>query len=294
MIRSMTGFGRAERAADDYTLAVEARSVNSRHLDIALRLPASLGAFEMDVRRLIQSRLERGRADVIVQLAPRAGRSSHHVRLSVELARTYLDQARALAAGLGVEAGALLTWVLERPGVIQLEELAPPAPEDVRPVLESVLGQALDELVARRTTEGAALAAELRARHADLGREVALITARAPLAASRRALRLRERMRALLGEAAIDEARILAEAAVWASKTDIAEELARLAAHLAEFTLMLDKGGPVGRPFDFLIQELNREVNTIASKSDDLEISQATLAAKGIVEKMREQVQNIE
>jgi uncharacterized protein (TIGR00255 family) len=120
------------------------------------------------------------------------------------------------------------------------------------------------------------------------------MTARAPQAAARRAERLRERVRALAGEAGVDEARLAAEVAVWAQKTDITEELTRLRVHLDELGLMLDKGGPVGRPLDFLIQELNREVNTLAAKADDLELSQAALAARGILEKMREQVQNLE
>src|SRR5437763_692208 len=113
-------------------------------------------------------------------------------------------------------------------------------------------------------------------------------------APARSADRLRERLRALLAETAIDEARIVTEAAIWADKSDVTEELARLRAHLAELTLLLDKGGPVGRPLDFLIQELNREVNTVASKADDLEMSQAALTAKGVLEKIREQVQNLE
>jgi uncharacterized protein (TIGR00255 family) len=110
----------------------------------------------------------------------------------------------------------------------------------------------------------------------------------------RREERLRERLRALLGSPGVDEGRILTEAAVWADKADITEELTRLRAHLAELALVLDKGGAVGRPLDFLLQELGREVNTVASKSDDLELSQAALAGKGVLEKMREQVQNVE
>ncbi|HXG03559.1 MAG TPA: DUF1732 domain-containing protein, partial [Candidatus Binatia bacterium] len=113
-------------------------------------------------------------------------------------------------------------------------------------------------------------------------------------AAARREERLRERVRALVGEAGLDPARLAAEVALWAQKTDVTEEITRLGAHLDELGLLLDKGGPVGRPLDFLIQELNREVNTLAAKADDLELSQAALAAKGILEKMREQVQNLE
>jgi uncharacterized protein (TIGR00255 family) len=161
-------------------------------------------------------------------------------------------------------------------------------------VLADVLGRALDELVTCRTTEGEALAVELRAQHAALRAQVDLITARTPAALARYQERLRERIGALLGEVVRDEGRILTEVAIWAEKTDVREELTRLAAHLEQLALLLDKGGSVGRPLDFLIQELNREVNTIASKADDLELSQSALAAKGIIEKMREQAQNLE
>ena len=120
------------------------------------------------------------------------------------------------------------------------------------------------------------------------------MTGRAPAAVTRREERLRERLRTLLTGTPIDETRILTEAAVWADKGDITEELARLRVHLAEWALVLDKGGPLGRPLEFLLQELGREVNTVASKADDLELSQAALAGKGVLEKMREQVQNLE
>lgn len=294
MIRSMTGFGRGEAADDAFTIAVEARSVNHRHLDIALRLPPSLAPLELDARRLIQSRLERGRLDVAVQMVPAAGRSAQDVRLDVTLARRYVEQARDLARELGLDDAPSLAWLLERPGVVRIEDAAPAEPAAAWPVLERALGQALDALVARRTAEGAALASELRGLVAALEAETAAMASRAPVAAARRGERLRERLRAMLGDVPLDEGRILTEVAVWAQKTDVTEELARLRAHLDEFALMLDKGGPVGRQFDFLIQELNREVNTVSAKADDLELSQAGLAAKAILEKMREQVQNLE
>src|SRR3989442_369726 len=200
-LRSMTGFGRAEVSAGPVAISVEARSLNHRHLDVTLRLPRALADLEMDARRLIQSRLERGRVEIAVQL--------------------------------------------------------------------------------QKLT-------------ADLGAQTDLVEARVPAAVARREARLRERIRALLGEAPIDQARILGEVAIWAEKTDVREELTRLRAHLEQCALVLAGGGAVGRPLDFLIQELNREVNTIASKADDLEVSQAALAAKGLIEKMREQVQNLE
>src|SRR3989442_91383 len=205
------------------------------------------------------------------------------------------EAARALGRATGLGDEVPLAWVLERPGVVvRMEDSETTAGAIAWPALADVLGHALDELVTCRTTEGDALAAELRAQHAALRAQVDLIAARTPAALARYQERLRERIGALLGEVVRDEGRILTEVAIWAEKTDGREELTRLAAHLEQLALLLDKGGSVGRPLDFLIQELNREVNTIASKADDLELSQSALAAKGIIEKMREQAQNLE
>ena len=289
----MTGFGRGEASAGAIAITVEARSVNHRHLDVALRLPRALAAREMDARRLIQSRLERGRVDVTVQVGDVGERSCQQVRIDTALAREYVARARELGTAIGVTGDVTLAWILERPGVVRTEDANVPE-ETLWPVLADALGRALDALVGRRNAEGEALAAELRALHADLAAAVEAIAARAPAATARREERLRERLRALLGAVPIDEGRIAAETAIWADKTDVTEELARLRAHLAQLASTLDKGGAVGRPLDFLLQELFREVNTIAAKADDLEVSQSAIAAKGILEKMREQVQNLE
>ncbi len=293
----MTGFGRAELRGDTLVVTVEARSVNHRHLDVALRLPRALAPLELEARRAIAARLERGRVDVNVQVAAVAEQASQRVVTDTALAREYVARARALAADLGdlsVTGGITLEWLLHRPGVVRVEE--PELADAVVPwpVLEQALGRALDDLIERRTAEGERLAQELRGLHAELAAIVSTMAGRAPIGAARREERLRERLRGMLDGAAIDEARILTEAAVWADKADIAEELTRLRAHLAELGLALDKGGPVGRALDFLLQELGREVNTVASKADDLELSQAALAGKGVLEKMREQVQNLE
>jgi uncharacterized protein (TIGR00255 family) len=294
MVRSMTGFGRAEVSGESIAVTVEARSVNHRHLDVALRLPRTLAALELDARRLVQARLERGRVDVTVQVTPLTGSATQRVQVDAALAREYLSRAQAVAAELGAGDGPGIEWVLERSGVMRLEDAEPVEASAPWPLLERALTQALDELVERRTAEGERLVEALRTLHADLGATVEAMAGRAPASSARREQRLRERLRGLLADTAIDETRILTEAAIWAEKSDVTEELARLRAHLAEFGLALDKGGPVGRALDFLIQELNREVNTVGSKADDLELSQAALAAKGVLEKIREQVQNLE
>jgi uncharacterized protein (TIGR00255 family) len=288
----MTGFGRAEAVGDSVTVTAEARSVNHRHLDIALRLPRALAAFEMDARRLIQSRLERGRVDVAVQLAPAPGQSSQQIAVDAALAAQYVAQARELGRAVGLGGDVTLAWVLERPGVVQ--EAETPTASVGWPVLADVLGRALDDLVSSRATEGDALGTEFHALHAALRAQVDAVAARTPVALARYQERRRERIAALLGEAVVDQARLMTEVAIWAEKTDVREELTRLSAHLDQLQALLDRGGPVGRALDFLIQELNREVNTIGSKADDLELSQAALGAKGIIEKMREQAQNLE
>jgi uncharacterized protein (TIGR00255 family) len=290
----MTGFGRAEASTDLCTISVEARSVNHRHLDVALRLPRALASAEPRVRRVLAQRLERGRIDLTVQLGPGVGGSLPRIVVDEALAREYVERARSLAADIGVTADVSLTWVLERTGVVRLEEAELPEADALWPTLEAALARALDALIEQRATEGAAMGAELRALHAELTSSVDAMTARAPAGAARREERLRERIKALLDGVGVDEGRIVTEVAMWAEKSDVAEELARLRAHLDQLASTLDKGGPMGRSLDFLLQELNREVNTVASKADDLELSQVALTAKGVLEKMREQVQNLE
>jgi uncharacterized protein (TIGR00255 family) len=294
MIRSMTGFGRAEVTGETVAITVEARSVNHRHLDIGLRLPNTWSSLEGDVRRIVQSRVDRGRVDVSVQVSPLPTQSTRTVRVDSALARHYVEQARQLAREIGVGGDVDLGWILGRPGVIELTDAPPADASAVWPLVATALGQALDELVDRRSVEGGALASELRGLGAALTDVLVQMNARAPVAAARREERLRERMGALLAGTSLDEARVATEVAVWATKTDVTEELARLRVHLDELGLMLDKGGSVGRQLDFLIQEMNREVNTVGSKADDLELSQAALGAKGLLEKIREQVQNLE
>ncbi len=294
MIRSMTGYGRAETAGARLGLAVEVKSVNHRHLDVAVKLPRAIASLELDVRRLVQSAVQRGRVDVSVNLVPVEGQSLNPLTLNLAQAREYMAIARQLADETSLVGGATVAWLLDQPGVITRDGEPAITAEEAWPLLEQAVTRALGELVARRETEGQVLCRELLAFHAALTAQVDVISARAPVAVERRSARLRERIEALLGEAPIDETRIATEVAVWAEKTDISEELARLAAHLDQLAHLLGEGGPVGRTLDFLIQEINREVNTVGSKADDLEISQAVIATKSVLEKLREQTQNIE
>jgi len=242
----------------------------------------------------------RGHVDVGVSLSPAEGGSLAPLTVNVAQARAYADAARTLVDELGLGTGRrarwqpAADWVIDQPGVISREAEPSLSPEEAWPLLEAGLGRALAELTARREAEGEALRQELSLLRNALGAHVDVMASRAPAAVARRTARLRERIDALLGQTSVDETRVATEVAVWADKTDISEELARLRAHLEQFALLLTNGGTVGRTLDFLLQEMNREVNTVGSKADDLEISQAVIAAKGTLEKLREQAQNIE
>ena len=294
MIRSMTGYGRAEVSGPRISAAVECRSVNHRHLDISLKLPRALAVYEPDARRLIQAALQRGRVDVSATLTPAGGAGGTTLSVNAAQAREYATAARAVADELRLTATLRVEWLLAQPGVLTRDTEPAVAPEEGWALVAQALEAALADLVARREAEGKALAQELGALHETLEAEMGLVAARVPVAQTRRMTRLRERIQALLGEIPVDEGRLATEVAALAERADITEELARLRVHLGDLRARIDEGGQVGRPLDFLIQEINREVNTVGSKADDLEISQAVIAAKATLEKIREQVQNIE
>ena len=294
MISSMTGYGRAEATGTRTILTVECRSVNHRHLDVSLKLPRVLSGFESDARRLVQAAVQRGRVDVSAALTAAEGTVLNPLTVNVAQAREYAEAARTLADALDLSDGPSLAWVMGQSGVLTREEQTPLSPEEAWSLLEKALSAALAEMVERRETEGAALGQELTSLGSALAAGMETVAQRAPAAVERRAARLRERMQAMLAGAELDPARLATEVAVWADKTDVSEELARLQAHLTQLTTLLAGDDPVGRTLDFLIQEIHREVNTIGSKADDLEISQAVIAAKGTLEKMREQAANLE
>ena len=294
MIRSMTGYGRAEIAGARLSLSVECKSLNHRHLDVALKLPRALSSLELDARRVIQGVVHRGRVEVTVSVAPADGAPASGLAVDMAQARAYVAVARRVGDDLKLGGELQLQWLLEQPGVLSREEQTSLSPEDGWPLLHDALTKALGELRARREAEGAALGHELHVLLATLGEHVGVMVGRGPAALERKQQRLRERVQALLGSQPLDEGRLATEVAMWAEKSDITEEVARLHAHMGEFTRLLDEGGPVGRTLDFLIQEMNREVNTVGAKADDLELSQAAIAAKSTLEKLREQVQNIE
>ena len=294
MTYSMTGYAQAAGASDDLRVAVTARSVNHRFLDLKLRLPAEADAFEPEIRRRIKRKIERGSVRVNVELESAAPAA---VRVDRALAAAYLEAHRSLAEANGIAAAPDLNAVLKLPGVAAVER-SPCGEDALKPLLLRVLDETLDRLNAARIEEGRAIAEDIRARAQAAADEIAALRGKTAAVNELYSQRLQARLGELLADAQIDDHRLLHEAAVMAERTDISEELQRLDAHAAKLLRMLDASSS-GKNIDFLAQEMNREANTMLSKSnplgaDALPITEAGLRLKAEIEKIREQAQNVQ
>lgn len=296
MIQSMTGFGRAAFRVGERSFEIEVRSVNLRHLDARLRLPRALASLEHELRARIQERFQRGKIDCSIATP---GGESPAPRLEVdrEAARAYLRVARALEAEEGVPGTLGSAELLALPGVARLVE-----PEwqsdELRGAVLPALDAALDGLAAMRAAEGEALARELESRLLRLAELADALAGRAGEVAQAVRERLRRRARQLEAEVgAIDEGRLHQELALAADRIDVTEEIVRLRSHVEQFRKALGAGGPgqpAGRRLDFLLQEMAREANTLGAKGADAEAAHAVVELKTELERMREQVQNVE
>lgn len=291
MLRSMTGFGRAVASAGDRTATVEIRSVNHRFLDVAVRLPRSLMGLEDRVRGVVQEHIQRGRVEISVTVEEhRPGDRRVRIDRGLLVAlRAALEEARDV---LRTPEPVSLSHVLGFPDVLQVEE--PPADLDgwwevVRPAL----AEALAGVAAMRAREGQALGADIAARIERLRALRQKVQERAPVVVREAAARLAQRV-AELAPQGVDPQRLAQEVALIADRSDVSEELARITSHLTQLQVLIDADEPAGRKMDFLVQELNREWNTIGAKAGDAQISHWVVEAKAELEKIREQVQNIE
>jgi uncharacterized protein (TIGR00255 family) len=296
MIKSMTAYGRGEVETASYKWVVELKSVNHRFLELALNLPRRLWALEDRFRKLIKSRLSRGRVDMQLSWESLAEKA-----LTLKLDKTLVAEVRGLLEDIrqigSTPESLRLEHFLHFSDLIVAKEQANQdlEMEETWETVSRAVNQALDLLEEMRVTEGAALAADLAGHLADIRREVANISVQAPLLPQLWRERVTARLAELFPEGSpVDEIRLAQEVALMAERRDVAEELARLESHLSQFQQTLEGQGPVGRKQEFLLQEMLREVNTIGSKSGDLSISQAVLEIKGSLERLREQVQNIE
>ena len=289
----MTGYGKAMVAGDDFSVSVDLKTVNNRFLDIHLRVGSELASLEPTIKKRITSRLSRGRVDVSISL-DRTGQMIYE--LNRPLIAGYVNALKQLQEDFDI-GGELDINVLARiPGALQPARNG--IDDRVIEAVEQAVDQALDDLQKMREQEGEALKKELRERCQKIESLVPTIEASAAGLADAYRLRLQKRIGELLNRGGqvveIDPARLAQEVAYLADRSDVSEEMVRLRSHLAQFQEALDAGGEAGKMLDFLLQELNREANTTLSKSTDLSIKEAGLAIKAEVEKLREQVQNVE
>lgn len=293
MVRSMTGFGRAEGSQGELHVTVEARSVNNRFLAVKSRLPSRFAGADAVVEDIVRKFVERGSVDVNVRVTGKA----RHPRLSIDtqLARTYLREIERLVAETHVEGALDLHALLQLPGVVVLEESSDAADDEIG-LLRDAVRQALVALVALRSAEGARLALELRSILDRVRKLLESIGARAPQVPMEAKARLAKRVEKLLSASALtlDATTLEREAALIADRSDVTEELARLSSHIDAFEAALANDGSVGRTLDFVVQEMGRETNTIGSKTQDLALGRDVIALKAELERVREQVQNIE
>ncbi|HEX5832671.1 MAG TPA: YicC/YloC family endoribonuclease [Pyrinomonadaceae bacterium] len=292
-MKSMTGYGKAMVAGDDFSVSVDLKTVNNRFLDIHLRVGAELASLEPGIKKRITSRLTRGRVDVTISLE----RTAQMVyELNRPLIAGYVNALKQLQQDFQI-GGELDINVLARiPGALQPARNG--IDERIVSAVDTAVDQALDELERMREQEGEALKAELRDRVKKIESVVPTIESAAAGLAEAYRLRLQKRIGELLNRGGqvveIDPARLAQEVAYLADRSDVSEEMVRLRSHLTQFQEALDAPGEAGKMLDFLLQELNREANTTLSKSTDLVIKEAGLAIKAEVEKLREQVQNVE
>ena len=291
-MESMTGYGQADGPTSIGILSVEVRSVNHRFCDIALKLPRKLSYLENRVKELVKSQLSRGRIDVSIRLDS-AERNGYRLEPDLELARQYVEALRALKSKLKLKGEISLDMVAQFKDILVPVEEGKEGEafwEEVREILQ----RSLDVLKEMRRREGAGLVRDLRERLRYIGNLAGKINNRAPSVLEEYRQRLEQRVRVMLSGTDLDPVRLSQEVAFFAERSDITEETVRLRSHLAQFEEMLDSKEPAGRKLDFLVQEIHREVNTVSSKANDVMISQAVVEIKGELEKIREQIQNIE
>ena len=292
MVKSMTGYGRAEETAAGCAITVELRSVNNRYLDCGVRIPRLYLFAEEGVKARVKESISRGKVDVFVTLDS-AGADRVRVSVNKPAADGYYTALKQLAEDYGLAEDISVSVLAHFPEVL----LAQREEEDVEQMAQaicSVLDRALADFDAMRTREGEKLQADILNRAAAIEAKVALVEARSPQTAAEYRARLEARMSEVLSNVQLDPARILTEAAIFADKVAVDEETVRLRSHIGQLRELLAQGGAVGRKLDFLIQEFNREANTIGSKCSDLEISRLVVDMKAEIEKIREQVQNLE
>lgn len=292
LIKSMTGYGRAVKTLLGREFTVELRAVNNRYLDCTVKLPRSLTFAEEGVKQRVKAAVARGKVDVLISVGAAAGEPVQ-VSLNRPVLEGYLQAMNAMVQEYGVHNDISAAALARLPEVFLVEK-----PKEDEDELLSALLQVMDEALAAfnamRAAEGAAMEADLQSRGQTILNLVAQVEAGSPQTVADYRARLEAKMQEVLERTAIDESRILQEAAMFADKVAVDEETVRLRSHLSQMQAMLSGGGAIGRKLDFLLQEMNREANTIGSKCTDLALARVVVEIKAELEKIREQAQNIE
>lgn len=292
MIKSMTGFGRGHNVLNGRDITVEIRAVNHRYYEFSCRIPRSMGFAEEKLKSLLQGKISRGKAEVSV-LVSNTSISDEKITLNTEVIRSYIEAMHEAGGQFGLENDISESDILRIPDaftVVKTDVDEEQLWEDVRVTAE----QALERFISMRETEGERMKADILSRLDRIEKWVGFVEERSPLVVEDYRKRLYDRMCEVLKGKDIDENRILLEAGIFSEKTAVDEETVRLRSHINQFRTMLESAEPVGRKLDFLVQEMNRETNTIGSKVQDIEVTRVVVDQKSEIEKIREQIQNIE
>ena len=292
MIKSMTGYGRAQGSFSGGDITVEVKSVNNRYLDCNVKLPRVYSFLEDAVKQAVQKTISRGKVDVFITISA-AGADNVSITLNRPVLEGYLSAMQQIVADYGVRDD-ISANALARLSDVFLVEKKEQDEDEVRSAILSVVQQALSAFDEMRTVEGGALKKDLINKAEGILELVALVEARSPVTVEAYRQRLTAKMQEVLESTQIDEARIVQEAAIYADKVAVDEETVRLRSHVSQLKTMLSDGGVIGRKLDFLMQEMNREANTIGSKGNDVEQARNVVNIKSDLEKIREQIQNIE
>ena len=292
MIKSMTGFGRCEKVTEEYKLSVEMKAVNHRYLDMSIKMPKKFNYFEAGIRNLLKNDIQRGKVDVFINYEDYT-ENKISLKYHSSLAAEYMEYFKKMEEQFGIANDIKVSVLSRMPEVLTMEEV-PDDEDSMWKILSEVVEEAADSFVESRVREGEHLKNDLLGKLDYMLEQVAFIEERSPRVVAEYRMKLEEKVHELLESASIDEGRIATEVTIFADKICVDEETVRLRSHIEHTRKELLAGGSVGRKLDFIAQEMNREANTILSKANDLEISEHAIILKTEIEKVREQIQNIE
>jgi len=292
MIRSMTGFGHGESSSDDKRITIEIKAVNHRYLDLNIKTPRGFDKFEGLIRKYLTSRLDRGKIDVFVNFEENAD-SQYEILYNRHIARMYYDKIQEMSKDFNLDGSISASSLSRYNEVLELHEVEE-STEEIEKLLLKALEISCDEFILSRENEGERLKEDLLSKLDNLSRDVDFIEKKSPEIVNEYKNKLREKIADLLEDNSIDENRIAMEVTIFADKICVDEEIVRLKSNIDEVKSALTSNEPVGRKLDFVAQELNREANTILSKSTNVDVANTGIDMKTVIEKIREQIQNIE